>query len=167
MPPVQPSIALESYLENVKTLLAEIPIIKPKTNLSRNEVIALKELKNNPAKNLKKADKGATTVIMDKTDKINEAQVQLDNREHYKPLKAPMVKTTQEKVNEIINLLHRGKHIDDMTKTWLSQTPNPPRIPVFYTLTKVHKPTPVGRPIISGCDGPTERISSFSINGRF
>ena len=98
---------------------------------------------------------------MDKTAKINEAQVQLDNREHYKTLKAPMVKTTQEKVNEIINLLHRGKHIDDMTKKWLSQTPNPPRIPVFYTLTKVHKPTPVGRPIISGCDGPTERISSF------
>ena len=30
-----------------------------------------------------------------------------------------------------------------------------------YTLTKIHKPTPVGRPIISGCEGPTERISSF------
>ena len=158
---LSPSIALESYLEYVKTLLAEVPIIKPKNNLSRNEVIALKELKNNPAINLKKADKGTTTVIMDKTAKINEAQVQLDNREHYKTLKAPMVKTTQEKVNEIINLLHRGKHIDDMTKKWLSQTPNPPRIPVFYTLTKVHKPTPVGRPLISGCDGPTERISSF------
>ena len=25
----------------------------------------------------------------------------------------------------------------------------------------MHKPIPVGRPIISGCDGPTERISSF------
>ena len=78
--------------------------------MSRNEVIALKELKNNPAINLKKADKGTKTVIMDKTAKINEVQVQLDNREHYKPLKAPMVKTTQKKVNEIINLLHRGKH---------------------------------------------------------
>ena len=36
-----------------------------------------------------------------------------------------------------------------------------PRVPLFYTLTKIHKPTPVGRPMISGCDGPTERISSF------
>ena len=52
-------------------------------------------------------------------------------------------------------------HIDDMTRKWLSQTPNPPRIPEFYTLTKIHKPTITGRPIISGCDGPTERISSF------
>ena len=40
-------------------------------------------------------------------------------------------------------------------------TLNPLRIPVFYTLAKIHKPTPVGRPIISGCDGPTERISAF------
>ncbi|XP_068697800.1 uncharacterized protein [Montipora foliosa] len=48
-----------------------------------------------------------------------------------------------------------------MTKNWLLQTPNPPRIPIFYTLTKIQKPKPVGRPIISGCDGPTGRISSF------
>ena len=47
-----------------------------------------------------------------------------------------------------------------MTFTWLSQTPSPPRVPVFYTLTKIHKPTPIGRPIISGNDGPTQRISS-------
>jgi len=49
-----------------------------------------------------------------------------------------------------------------MTAKWLFLTPDPPRIPVFYTLTKIHKPTPVGRPIISGCDGPTERISVFA-----
>ena len=44
---------------------------------------------------------------------------------------------------------------------WLSFTQNLPRVPVFYTVTKIHKPNPVGRPIISGCEGPTERISSF------
>ena len=32
---------------------------------------------------------------------------------------------------------------------------------MFYTLTKIHKPTLVGRPIISGCDGLTECLSSF------
>ena len=52
-------------------------------------------------------------------------------------------------------------HIDEMTTKLLSKTPNPPRIPEFYTLTKIHKPTLVGRPIISGSDGPTERISCF------
>jgi len=67
---VQHSVALESYLENVKPQLAEIKITKPKNNLSRNEVKALKELKNNPAINLKKTNKGTTTVIMNKADKI-------------------------------------------------------------------------------------------------
>jgi len=161
MPPVQPSVALESYLENVKSQLSEIKTTKPKNNLSRNEIKAVTELKNNTAINLKKADKGTTTVIMNKSDKIKEAQVQLDIREHYKPLDKPMVNDTNQRVNEIITQLHQGKHIDDMTKKWLKQTPNSPRIPIFYTLTKIHKPKPVGRPIISGCEGPTERISSF------
>ena len=55
-------------------------------------------MKNNPAINLKKADKGTTTVIMNKADKIYEANVQLDNRKHYERLKASMVKTTQERL---------------------------------------------------------------------
>ena len=93
---------------------------------------------------------------MSKSNKIQEAEVQLENREYYKPLGAPMVNTTQTKVE-----LHRGKHIDDLTKKWLSQTSSPPRIPVFYTLTKIHKPILVRRPIISGCDRPTEKIPSF------
>ena len=48
-----------------------------------------------------------------------------------------------------------------MTAKWLSLTPDPPRIPVFFTLTKIHKPTLVSRPIISGCSSPTEKISAF------
>ncbi|XP_031575455.1 uncharacterized protein LOC116309059 [Actinia tenebrosa] len=47
-----------------------------------------------------------------------------------------------------------------MTHKWLSQTQSPTRLPEFYTLTKIHKKTPVERPI-SGSRGQTERISSF------
>ena len=72
-----------------------------------------------------------------------------------------MVETTTRKVTQLIKSLLKEGHIDDMTAKWLSLTLNPPRIPIFYTFTKIHKPTPVGRPIISGCDGPTERISAF------
>ena len=38
----------------------------------------------------------------------------------------------------------------------MSQTDGP-----YYSLTKIHKPTPVGRPIVAGNDGPTERLSAF------
>ena len=73
-----------------------------------------------------------------------------------------MVQETHNRVLQIINELHDCNHIDGMTKKWLCQTPKPPRIPIFYTLTKIlHKPTPVGRPIISGCDGPAGKISAF------
>ena len=109
MPPVLQSITLESYLESVKTKLADITINKPNNNLSRNEMAALKELKSISAVNLKNADKGTTAVIMNKSNKMQEAEVQPKIREHYKPLQA-------RKVNQIIEKLHRGKHIDDMTK---------------------------------------------------
>ena len=81
---------------------------------------------------------------MNKQDKINEAQIQLDNMEHYRPFTEPMVQETHNRVLQQINELHDYNHIDEMTKKWLCQTPNPPRIPIFYTLTKIHKPTPVG-----------------------
>ena len=98
---------------------------------------------------------------MNREQKIREGQVLLNDINNYRPLEEPMVGTTAKKVQRVIKSLLQENHIDDMTVKWLSLTPNPPRIPVFYTLTKIHKPTPVGRPIISGCDSPTEHISAF------
>ena len=98
---------------------------------------------------------------MNKLDKTQEGQTLLDDGNNYTPLEDPMAGATFQKVKQIVEELHQGSFIDEMTVKWLSQTPNPPRIPVFYTLTKIHKPTPVGRPIVAGNDGPTERISSF------
>ena len=162
IPRVQKSVALESYLESVKIQLAEIKPSKPKNNLSHNEYKALTELVNNTEINFKKADKVTTTVIMNKCDKIQEAQTHLNNRERYKPRKNGMAIETLQRVDELVSRLDQNNYIDDTTKKWFSQTRNPPRIPIFYTLTKIHKPNPVGRPIIiSGCEGPTERLSSF------
>ena len=67
-----------------------------------------------------------------------------------------MVENKTRKVKQLLKSLLQEGHIDHMAAKWLSSTPNSLRIPIFYTLTKIHKPTPVGRPIISGCDGPTE-----------
>ena len=63
IPPVQPSVALESYLEEVKVQLAEIQLTKPKDNLPNTERKALKTLRENPNINLKKADKVTRTVV--------------------------------------------------------------------------------------------------------
>ena len=85
-------------------------------NLSRKEHIAVKELKHNTAINLKNADNGSTTVILNVTDKLQEGLVQLNNRDHYLSLKKPMVTETLQKAKEIISQLHNDKYIDDMTK---------------------------------------------------
>ena len=99
---------------------------------------------------------------MNKPDKIAEGQIQLDDVDNYRPLTTPMVEETSARVERLITELHRSDHIDTIIRKWLSQTANPPRIPEFYTLTMIHKAKPVGRPIISGCGGPTECISSFT-----
>ena len=68
-----------------------------------------------------------------------------------------------ESFQQLISVLHLGNHIDEMTKTWICHTPEPPHIPISYTLTKIHKLTPVGRPVVSGSDGlvATKKLSSF------
>jgi len=160
-PPVQPSVALETYLEEVKGLLAEIVQSKPRKNLPFQERKAIKELRSNSDIVTKKADKGTTTVIVNTSDKTQEGQVSPDGKNNQTPLTTPMVIETARKTRDIIDDLYQGNHVDTMTKKWLLQTSNPPPIPVFYTLIKIHKSILPGRPTISGCDGPTERISSF------
>ena len=120
IPQVQPSVALESYLEEVKLQLAEIKLSQPKNNLSSKEREALTSLKRNKHLNVKKADKGSCVVIMDTENKINEGQILLDNSKHYRPLDEPMVKETQYKVKQLIQELHENKNIDDMTKKFTS-----------------------------------------------
>ena len=142
MPPVQPSIALESYLENVGAQLAEVTVTKLKNNFSRNEITALKELKNSSAFNFKKVDKGTTTVIMSETEKIEEAKVQLDNRVHYKPLRLPIVKKTRRKglINIWTNASRKTNWWHDLEIAFTNS--QSARTPIFYTPTKIHKPTP-------------------------
>ena len=81
-PPIQRSVALESYLEEVKSDLAEIEITEPKNNMPPAEREALRALKRDTDINLKKADK---TVVMNTQDKIKEGQPLLDNKDNYRP----------------------------------------------------------------------------------
>ena len=98
---------------------------------------------------------------MDTQRKITEGSDQVYDTNYYVPLQEPIVASTANKVKLIVNKLHVNKHIDETTFKWLNNSQNPPRIPEFYMLTKIHKPNLAGRPMVSGNSGPTERISSF------
>ena len=54
------------------------------SNLTKNEKIALKSLKNDPQIIIKPADKGSATVIMDRQDYLAEGNRQLSNTMHYR-----------------------------------------------------------------------------------
>ena len=58
----RPSVALKTYLGEVKIHLADIQISKRKNKLPTNERLAIKKLKETPNINIKKADKGTCTV---------------------------------------------------------------------------------------------------------
>ena len=88
-PPVQHSVALKSYFEEVKLLLVEINPNKPKNNLPPAECEAVRALKGEKQINLRKADKGTNTVVMNKDEKINKGQIQLNVRKHYSPSSHP------------------------------------------------------------------------------
>ena len=160
-PPIQNSVALRTYLEETRLEIASA-IFRPQIeNTSANKRNSISALKRNSKINLKKADRGTTTVILDTAQKINEGLQQLSNDKFYKPLSSPIVQDNAQEVKELVNKLYCSGHIDLMTHKWLTIGLKQPRIPEFYTLTKIQKKTPVGRPIVSGSSGPTERISSF------
>ena len=99
-PPVQPSVALETYLEEVKL---------QRNNLPKREQLAIKQLKQNPDINIKRTDKGSSIVVLNKEDKIKEGQIQLDDRENYKPLETSMVVQTSKRVKKLIDKLYKVK----------------------------------------------------------
>ena len=64
------------------------------------------------------------------------------------------------KITKYVKDLFKFGDIDYKTLQYLIP-PSPPRTPIFYLSPKIHKPGNPGRPIISGCDSPTDRLSSF------
>ena len=84
----------------VKLELASIEFDKPKDNISTGECQALKEFSRNKSIILKKSDKGNTTVLMSRQDKLNEGQVLLNGLNNYRPLDKPVVETTTKNVSQ-------------------------------------------------------------------
>ena len=89
-PPVQLSVALETFLEEVKLELASIEFDKPKDNISTGERQAVKELPRIKSIILKKSDKGKHHRIDEQTGQTNEGQILLDDLNNYRPLDKPI-----------------------------------------------------------------------------
>ena len=121
---------------------------------------AIHNLANNKNITIKRADKGGSIVIMDTIDYINTALTHLQQTEVYAPQDTDHTNTVADDLNSCLLQLTNTGHLTNNIAKYI-QPKTPPRTPLFYFLPKIHKPNNPPRPIISGCDSPTDRISKY------
>lgn len=150
---------IQTLIQKDEETLTKLEQYKDGPNLTVQEENALQELRQNTAVVIEPADKGSTTVIMDRTDYVQEALRQLQGPIYYLPLDKPIFLETADQIAEVLDTLRTKKVLTKQQITYLKgEAPSRPRY--FYLLPKIHKPQekwtvphriPPGRPIVSDC----------------
>ena len=98
-------------------------------------------------------------MILNKTDYIQEGLRQLNDRHFYTPLERDITLKITTEIKSFLSFLKRRNLLPEEHIEYL--TPKNCRTQLFYLLPKIHKANNPGRPIVSACDGPTEKLSAF------
>ena len=155
-------VFLESFVQAIKQDLFDIQIKNipaGNINLTPEQYDAITALKNNKWIVIKKADKGSATVVMNHNDYIKEGVRQLSDAAFYQKLEQdPLIDHQREIENTLLKIHQKG---EISRKVLHHLLPSGTTTPEFYFLPKIHKTNITGRPIISGNNSPTERISAF------
>ncbi|XP_053568384.1 uncharacterized protein LOC128657969 [Bombina bombina] len=137
---------------------------KNRTNLTRQQQLALKNLQNNDLITITPADKGGSIVIQDKQDYYAEAIKQLNDTNTYTLLTSdPSTKYLE----QLGKLLDWGKHLGILDQKLCDYLYNPtPTIANFRIVPKIHKhpSSPPGRPIVSGVGSLGEKLGEWIDN---
>ena len=141
---------------------------KPQSyNLTKEKWQALKYLKEGRSIIIKPADKGSCVVVWDREDYLAEGYKQLNDESIYVDIKHSTDKTLSdliEKSNKFFKRLNRKKIISEKELKYFSYSfKNASCLGKMYLLPKIHKRlyNVAGRPIISNCGTPTEKVSEF------
>ena len=138
-------------------------------NLSPKEAEGLKELKANSNVITKKADKGASVVILPKEEYQREALRQLSDSSTYKPLtESEALHISQETHSQTKELLLQARKEGFINQNKLKDSlAHKVKMPNWYLLPKIHKPIREdtkaypGRPILSGCSSANKPIDKL------
>ena len=153
--PPKATATYERYFTRMKGRILGLAPKEVSANLSRREQQTLSKLEKRKDIVINKADKGSCIVIEDTHTYIKNGRDHLANDKIYEPLDTDYTKTLTKRINETVN----NSSLDTTTKNYLKLDEDKVRTQRMYFLKKIHK-TPMGiRPIVSGCSGPTERIS--------
>ena len=131
-------------------------------NLTRDEQQVFANLRRHDYIIIKEADKGSGVVVMDKSKYIEEGMRQLNDTDVYVRLPEDHTVDMKNKkhVNSKVQQLHSDGYISDDTLDYLLINRNA-KAGIFYLLSKLHKKGCLGRPVISGCGTPAEKIPKF------
>ena len=143
---------------NLQSLTPRSPKIQ---NLTRLEKQCLAELQSRSDIIIKPADKGSSVVLQNREDYIKEGVRQLNDTKFYRKTDTDLTASHSEQITRTLQQMQDLGEIS--TKCFKYLTGFKPRTARFYMLPKIHKGVnpPPGRPIISGNNSPTERISQF------
>ena len=137
------------------------------SNFSSEEWKAMRSLADDRSIVIKKADKGSCVVVWDRYDYILEAEKQLSDTNVYENPSNFSETTLQnlvENSNKIFKKLKsKGKISDKELKYFTFEYKKASNPGKMYLLPKIHKrlANVPGRPVISCCGTPTEKVSEF------
>ena len=142
------------------TLSHKIPTVF-NTNLQSQHYAAIKSLSSNKSIVIKPADKGRKVVIQNRNDYIVEGLRQLSDSNFYTQTDNDLTLEHSKEIKAEINTMLVNGEISKQTHDYILS--NCERTAQFYMLPKIHKNiiSPPGRPIVSGNDCPTEKISQL------
>ncbi len=153
---------LEAFIIQNESSLSSIKCRSPQANnVTKEEKNAMTELISNRHITIKKADKGSATVIQNTRDYIRESEKLLNVPEHYRVDNICQTPHHNKVITDFLNRLYDAEDISSQTLDYLVNTK--PRTSLLYTQPKIHKGVlpPPCRPIVSGNNSPSERISAF------
>ena len=159
-PPTPENQTLLMFLERAQPINAPIETQHVENNLSRAHRRALRDLARNRSITIKPADKGGGLVVLDTRDYINKAVEHLEQGTFYRRTNKDHTEECRREIQSALDFYLSKGYIDSRIHSFVSPA-NPSRTSLFYHLPKIHKPGIPPRPIISGCDSPTDRLSSF------
>ncbi|BHF74062.1 hypothetical protein SprV_0401714600 [Sparganum proliferum] len=132
---------------------------KPRAIITKAEQSAIKALRNDTCIVILPADKGRSTVVLDKAEYIQKANDLLEVRQAYLPCGEESIKTLVTQLDKTLADMQSNKAISK--SVWLAIKPTDAAPARFYGLPKVRKVGLHLRPIVSLRDTPTYNLAKW------
>ena len=158
--PYPPNRTLDIFQRSIKQEILKCKFKhKRHDNLTKEERLGMRSLRDNPHITIQKADKGSAVVVMNTIDYLREGYRQLQDEQFYQKIPEDITDKISNKIMDQLTTMRSLNLITQKNFEFLN-VPSPTEAR-FYLLPKIHKKNIPGRPICSSVNHPTSHISKF------